>query len=127
MRVLIIPAAASLAFAAAATVAAPAAAQTVREVVVSGPRSIDGSPSRLSQVVSLRDLDLRSPADRAELRMRVRDTARSLCHALGEGSDNGGPLLPSCEQDAINRARPTMAVAVAQAHAARPYASLGGR
>lgn len=95
----------------------------VDEFVVTGPARRDG-PSRLSQVVNIRDLDLNTYAGREVMRLRVRDTARNICRILGEGPGNGGPLLRSCEQDAIAGARPQMRVAVAQARARVAYAYL---
>lgn len=114
-----------------AALALPAVAQSayvddgpyVDEVVVtpSVRPSLDG-PARLSQAVSVRDLDLTSYEGRRMLDMRIRATAHTLCRALGEGSGNGGPLLPSCEDQARRDARPQVRVAVNQAYATRAYA-----
>ncbi|MDB5424995.1 MAG: hypothetical protein JWQ29_2411 [Phenylobacterium sp.] len=123
------PLCAALALAAAGAIAAPAAAQTyvdgspyVDELVVTGP-SYDGRPARLSRAVSIADLDLSTPQDRAVLRLRVRDTARDLCRALGETGESG-PLVPSCEDQARRDATPQMRVAINRAYARRTYASL---
>ena len=127
MRLSLITAAVAL------TVALPAAAQTyvayddgpyVDEVVVPGVRLGPNGPNRLSQAVSFRDLDLTSYEGRRILDLRIRTTARTLCRALGEGSGNGGPLLPSCEEQARRDVRPQVRVAVNQAYASRAYAYL---
>jgi UrcA family protein len=95
---------ATAALTAAAAVSAPAHAQYVDEVVVTGPVSRDG-PSRLSQRVSYADLDLATYAGQEVLRLRIRDTARGLCRALGEDRSTWSPLVPSCESQAIRDAR----------------------
>jgi UrcA family protein len=140
------PLGAALALAAAFAVAAPAAAQIydpatdsyspvagydaqgpyVDELVVTGPIGPDG-PRRLSRAVGLADLDLVRGEDRALLRIRVRDTARDLCRALGEEASGPSPLIPSCEQQAIRDARPQVRVAIDQAYARARYAALDAR
>jgi UrcA family protein len=128
------PLCAALALAAAA-VAGPAAAQpyedeplyvsanSVDEVIVPGLAIGDGRPARLSRVISIRDLDLATREDQRLLRVRIRDTARDLCHALGEDGRGYSPVAPSCEDQAIRDARPQVRLAVAQAYA-RNYAAL---
>jgi UrcA family protein len=116
---------------AAASAALPAAAQgyyddtpTVAEVVITpqhyGP---DGRPDRMSRVVSLRDLDLTTLEGRRIMRLRVRDTARDICRALGESSA-GGPLTPSCVDQAVRDAQPQMRTAVNTAYRTQTYALL---
>ena len=134
MRAHTLTACAALALGAAAT-AAPAAAQYaydnysgayVDEVVVPGTRYRyrgDG-PATLSRVVSYRDLDLTTYDGQQVLKMRVRATARDICRELGEGRGNGGPLLRSCEDDAVRSARGQMRFAVARAQSRSYYASL---
>lgn len=130
---------AALALAAAFAVAAPAAAQIydpatdtydtgpyVDELVITGPLGPDG-PRRLSQAVSLRDLDLVTPEDREILRIRIRDTARDLCRALGEEFSGPSPLIPSCRDQAVRDARPQVRLAIDQAYARARYASLEAR
>jgi UrcA family protein len=104
MRTLTRAAAAAAALTAAAAFAAPAQAQYVDEVVVTGPVGPDG-PRRLSQRVSYADLDLATYAGQEVLRLRIRDTARGLCRALGEDRFSSGPLTPSCESEAVRDAR----------------------
>ena len=122
MRTLTRAAMAAAALTAAAAFGAPANAQYVDEVVVTGPVGRDG-PSSLSQRVSYADLDLATYAGQEVLRLRIRDTARSLCRALGEDRFSGGPLTPSCESEAIRDARSQMrrAVRVAYARTDRTY------
>lgn len=135
MRAHLIPACAALALGAAAA-AAPAAAQynysaydygsnaaSVDEMIVAGRSRHDG-PNTLSRPVSFADLDLTTYAGREVLRLRVRETARDVCRELGEGPGNGGPLLRSCEEDAVRSARGQMRVAIARAESRSAYASL---
>jgi UrcA family protein len=125
MRVPLIAAAAL-----AAATALPAAAQVytyddgtvVDEVIVSPIGPYRNGPDRMSQRVSLSDLDLTTYAGRQVMRLRVRDAARNVCRALGEGPGNGGPLLRSCEDQAIRDTAPQMRVAVNEAIRSRAYA-----
>jgi len=103
--------------------AVPAVAQPgpyVDEVVVTGPVGPDG-PRRLSQRVSYADLDLATYAGQEVLRVRIRDTAKSLCRALGEDNTAASPLVPSCETQAVRDARTQVrrATGVALAEAGR--------
>jgi len=134
MRAHTLTAVAALALGAAAT-AAPAAAQYaydnasgayVDEVVVPGTRHRyrgDG-PTTLSRAVSYRDLNLASYDGQQVLKMRIRATARDICRELGEGRGNGGPLMRSCEDDAVRSARGQVRFAVARAQSRSYYASL---
>jgi UrcA family protein len=118
-----------LAAAAMTALALPAAAQQVYyvadgpyvdEVVVTPTYRYRDGPNRLSQRVSYADLDLTTRAGQEVLRLRIKDTARSICRTLGEGPGNGGPLLPSCETQAIRDARPQVRRAVRYAFANPP-------
>ena len=132
------PLGAALALAAAFAVSAPATAQIydpatdtyagpyVDELVVIGPVGPEG-PRRLSQAVSLRDLDLTTREDREVLRIRIRDTARDLCRALGEDSSGPSQLIPSCRDQAVRDARPQVRLAIDQAYAGARYAALEAR
>lgn len=128
MRILTPAACAAAALATAAVVSAPAHAQYVDEVVVTGPLGRDG-PSRLSQRVSYADLDLATYAGRQVLKLRIRDTARSLCRALGEDSRAAGSVVPSCETQAIRDARGQVRratdIALARADGRTYYAYVG--
>lgn len=84
--------------------AAPSLAQTEEEIIVSGRYgNLPESVRSLSQSVSYADLDLSSTAGRAELRHRVRLTARYLCEKLGE-ADSSSSVVPSCRDAATNDA-----------------------
>ena len=122
---------AALTLAASAAIAAPAAAQYayaapvydpyapnyVGEVVVTGPhRTYGEGPSRLSQVVSIRDLDLATADGRDVLKWRIRDTARHLCRLLGEDNSASSALTPSCVDKAIRDTRPQVRLAVNPAY-----------
>jgi UrcA family protein len=57
----------------------------------------------LSRPVSIGDLDLSNPADRSELRLRIRHTARELCYELNERVP-GLRGYPSEDRDCVQRA-----------------------
>jgi len=114
--------------------ATPAAAQYaydtyrdgyVEEVVVPGSYRYRGErPMTLSRTVSYRDLDLATYHGQRVLKMRIRDTAREICRELGEPRGGGGPLLRSCEDDAVRSARGQMRFAIVRAQTRSNYASL---
>lgn len=118
----------------AAAAATPAAAQHaydsysgtyVDEVVVPGSYRYRGErPMTLSRAVSYRDLDLATYEGQRVLKMRIRATARDICRELGEPRGNGGPLLRSCEDDAVRSARGQMRVAIGRHQARSYYAAL---
>lgn len=89
-------------------VAAPALSQPVdEEIIVSGRYGkVPDSVQSLSQPVSYADLDLSTAGGRAELRHRVRLTARYLCEKLGE-ADSSSSVVSSCRdvaaKDALSR------------------------
>jgi UrcA family protein len=88
-----------------AATAAPAFAQYEdEEITVTGRYGTvpDSAPS-LSQAISYRDLDLSTQAGRAELRHRVKLTARYLCGKLGESNSTSG-VGQSCQQAATEDA-----------------------
>jgi UrcA family protein len=88
----------------AAGLAAPASAQTVEELVVTGRlERVPGTAQSLSRPVSYADLDLSREADRKIFRQRVSLTARWLCDKLGE-SASGDALAPSCRDAATKDA-----------------------
>lgn len=88
-----------------AVAAGPSLAQTVEELTVIGRYGAEANAPQLSAAVSYADLDLTTEAGRAILRERVRLTASDLCRRLGEANIGGTALAPSCERDAMNRAR----------------------
>lgn len=91
-----------------AGLAAPSFAQPAdEEIIVSGSYGkVPDNTQSLSQSVSYADLDLSNPSGRAELRHRVRLTARYLCEKLGE-TDTSSGVTPSCRdaaaRDALSR------------------------
>jgi UrcA family protein len=90
----------------AAACAAPALAQPVAgEVVVMGRYGAGPDVRSLSAPVSYADLDLTTDAGRTVLHQRVRAMAQDLCRQLGEQGLGGGAAAPSCERDAIDKAR----------------------
>jgi UrcA family protein len=108
-----------------ALAAAPALAQvyyTVPEVVVTPRLGPDGLPTTLSQVVSIRDLDLRYDRDVREMQRRVRTTARRLCDELGESSSSIPTVERSCVNDAVRSADRQMRVAIAESRTTPYYA-----
>ena len=118
-------AAAATASSAGAQVYADEGAPYVDEVIITGPVGPDGYPTRLSRTVSLSDLDLATREDQTLPRVRIRDTARDLCRALGEDASGPSPLLgPSCETRAVRNARPQVRLAIEQAYDRARYASL---
>jgi UrcA family protein len=101
---------------AAATVlaGAPAFAQTVDELTVTG-HTLGQRPQHLSAAVSFADLDLTRHDDRVVLRHRVSLTARDLCDKLNEARPSGANLGHSCEEVAIRDAMGRVRLAYADA------------
>jgi UrcA family protein len=81
--------------------AAPAGAQrVVEEITVEGYQGkLPDNVKRAATSVSYADLDLSTYEGRAELRQRVRLTARYLCEKLGE-TDHSSGVVPSCRDQA---------------------------
>ena len=102
--------------------AAPAMAQTVEELTVTGRQGVGPNTRSLSAVVSYRDLDLTTEAGRTVLTQRVRSTAQDLCRRLGEDNMGATGTAPSCEQDAIGSVSEQQRVAIANARP-RSYAT----
>jgi UrcA family protein len=95
--------------------AAPALAQTVGELTVTGAWYEDGRPVTLSRVVSYADLDLRYQRDQDVLRQRINSTAREICDELGEARPDHTNLGRSCQDKAVNDAMGQVRAAVAYA------------
>jgi len=96
-------------------VAAPALAQTVEELTVTGRQRVGPETRTLSAAVSYRDLDLTTESGRTVLTQRVRSTAQDLCRQLGEQNMGSAAVAQSCERDAINSASDQQRVAIANA------------
>ncbi|MGH6964487.1 MAG: UrcA family protein [Phenylobacterium sp.] len=105
---------ATLAAAAATLAGAPAFAQTIEELTVTG-HALKNQQLSKSRVVSFADLDLTRPADRQTLRMRVADTAGDVCEELNEPGPAPGNLGRSCQEIATRNALADVKVAVAAA------------
>jgi UrcA family protein len=104
-----------------AATSAPAFAQDLEEVIVSGHGR---NPTSLSQTVSFADLDLNMAGDRQVLRQRIVSTARSICNQLGEPSPPmPGNLGRSCQEVAVRDAMDQVRIAVADAGANRAFAA----
>jgi UrcA family protein len=108
---------ATLAAAAATLAGAPAFAQTVEELTVTG-HALKNQQLRKSRAVSFADLDLTRPGDRQTLRMRVADTAGDVCEELNEPGPTPGNLGRSCQEIATRNAFADVKVAVANARGA---------
>ena len=81
--------------------AAPALAQGIDEVTVTGhgPRAMS-----LSEAVSYADLDLNQPADRDRLMVRVQETAGRLCDELNQEPASFHNMGVSCQDVAVRDA-----------------------
>jgi UrcA family protein len=109
------PILAALALAGLSAAAAPALAQTVEQLTVTGQWNGRGEPpASLSRVVSYDDLDLRLVADQNELRHRIVVTAQQICDELGQDRPNRTNLGRSCQDVAVNNAMQQVRFAVAQ-------------
>lgn len=105
---------ATLAAAAATLASAPAFAQTVEEVTITG-HSLKNQELSKSRPVSFADLDLTRQADRQTLRTRVANTAGNVCEELNEPGPTPGNLGRSCQEIATRQALADVKVAVANA------------
>ena len=105
---------ATLTAAAALLGAAPALAQTLDELTVTGQLAGPRAQS-LSEAVSYSDLDLTRRADRNELRLRINDTARWICTRLNQDSPNPANLGKSCQDIAVRGAMSQVREAFADA------------
>lgn len=93
--------------------AAPALAQSVNELTVTG--RIADLPE-ISAAVSYADLDLTTQAGQDELKRRVASTASDLCDKLGEGRSSGMEgVVPTCKTDAVNNTGEQVRLAIASA------------
>src|SRR5579859_6625424 len=109
--------------AAAALAAAPALAQNIDELTVTGhgPRA-----QSLSEAVSYADLDLTQRADRATLQRRVSDTAGRLCNQLNQDPATHHNMGKSCKDIAIRDAMGQVRQAFADASSSPAYVDAYG-
>ena len=108
---------ATLAAAAVALAGAPASAQSVEELTITG-HSVKNDRQMLSRAVSFADLDLTRQADRKMLRSRVSDTAGDVCDELNEPGPSAANLGRSCQEIAMRDAMAQVKLAVASARGA---------
>jgi UrcA family protein len=111
----------SLAAALAAT-SAPALAQSVEELVVSG-HSRGERPAVASQTVSYSDLNLTQAGDRTMLKHRIVAAAKDVCRQIGEDAPLRGNLGKSCQDTAIRDAMVSVRVAFADAQTYQAFAA----
>jgi len=104
--------------------AAPAFAQTVEELTVTGRGA--RAPQAITETVSYADLDLNYARDRAILRHRVNVTAGRICDRLNEPGRAAGNLGRSCQDIAVRDAMDQVRLAVADARAGTNYADAYG-
>ena len=114
---------ATLTAAAALVAGAPAFAQNIDEVTVTGhgPRA-----TSLSDTVSYADLDLNLRADRDRLLRRVSDTAGRLCDQLDQDPASHHNMGKSCKDVAIRGAMDQVRQAFADAGASPAYVNTYG-
>ena len=114
---------ATLTAAAALCAAAPALAQNIDELTVTGhgPRA-----QSLSEAVSYADLDLTLRADRAALQRRVSDTAGRLCDQLNQDPATHHNMGKSCKEVAIRGAMDQVRQAFADAGTSPAYVDAFG-
>jgi len=105
---------ATLTAAAALACGAPAMAQTVDELVVTGHLNTSRLQS-LSERVSFADLDLSRYEDRRILLLRVNDAARHVCTQLNQESRNPANLGHTCQDNAVRGALDQVRYAFADA------------
>jgi UrcA family protein len=105
---------ATLTAAAALTCGAPASAQTVEELTVTGHLNTSRLQS-LSERVSFADLDLNRYEDRRVLLLRVNDAARHVCTQLNQESRNPANLGHTCQDNAVRGAMDQVRYAFADA------------
>jgi UrcA family protein len=105
---------ATLAAAAALVCGAPASAQTVDELTVTGHLNASRLQN-LSETVSYADLDLNRYGDRQELLQRVNNAARHVCTMLNQDGPNRANLGRSCQDNAVRGAMDQVRYAFADA------------
>ncbi|HEX5379372.1 MAG TPA: UrcA family protein, partial [Phenylobacterium sp.] len=112
-----------LSLAAALTVAsAPAFAQAVEELVITG-HSRGERPTSASQTVSYADLNLTQAADRDTLKHRIVAAAKDVCRQIGEEAPLRGNLGKSCQDNAIRDAMVDVRTAFADAATYQAFAA----
>ena len=108
--------------AALAVTSAPAFAQTVEELVITGHGHGD-RPASASQRVSYADLNLTQAGDRTVLKRRIVAAAKSVCREVGEDAPLRGNLGRSCQDTSIREAMIQVRVAFADAETYQTFAA----
>jgi UrcA family protein len=114
-----------LASVAAVACAAPAFAQPVSELTVTG-RLPDGQAQSISEAVSYADLNLNDSRDRNRLVTRVNEAARRICTRLDQPDPSAANLGHSCQEVAVRDAMEQVHTAFADAAASAGYADTYG-
>jgi UrcA family protein len=111
-----------LSLAAVLAASAPALAQSVEELVITG-HGHGERPASASQRVSYADLNLTQAGDRAVLKHRIVTAAKDVCREVGEDAPLRGNLGKSCQDNSIRDAMVQVRVAFADAHAYQAFAA----
>jgi UrcA family protein len=101
---------------------APAFAQSVEELVITG-HGHGERPVSASQRVSYADLDLTQADDRAMLKHRIVVAAKDVCREVGEDAPLRGNLGKSCQDNSIRGAMVDVRIAFADAQAYQAFAA----
>ena len=108
--------------AALAVTSAPAFAQPVEELVITGHGHGERAASA-SERVSYADLDLTRASDRAMLKHRIVLAAKDVCREVGEDAPLRGNLGRSCQDNSIRNAMVDVRIAFADAQAYQAFAA----
>ncbi len=96
----------------AAAIAQPAS----QEAPIVITHRLSPSPDLLMRIVSIADLDLKSPAGQQEMEKRVGKAVEDMCAVVAPLPSYKGPLEQPCRDEAWASARPQMTEAVQRAH-----------
>lgn len=108
--------------AALAVTSAPAFAQTVEELVITG-HGHGERPASASQRVSYADLNLTRAGDRGVLKHRIVAAAKNVCREVGEEAPLRGNLGKSCQDNSIREAMVQVRFAFADAETYQAFAA----
>lgn len=101
---------------------APALAQSVEELVITGHAHGD-RPATASRRVSYGDLNLTQAGDRAMLKHRIVAAAKDVCREVGEDAPLRGNLGRSCQDNSIREAMVQVRMAFADAETYQAFAA----
>jgi UrcA family protein len=111
-----------LSLAAVLAASAPAFAQSVEELVITG-HGHGERPASASQRVSYADLNLARTGDQAVLKHRIVAAAKDVCREVGEDAPLRGNLGKSCQDNSMRDAMIQVRVAFADAQAYQAFAA----